>query len=196
MSTAHAIRKTLALPTPTPALESDVRFYNDKFYVCDGSAWNEVSLGSGGGGGVEPSNTPGTADNPVTNGGDGNFPLELVYTNGVAKWEKRPKVYVAILTQSGTNNPTAVVVENSLGGEPALVRTDAGTYEVRAVAGTVPKDKSVLFIGSQTDDNRSSGLINFQPYSDDLLGILTRDLAGVLSDDGLGHTAIRIEVFP
>jgi hypothetical protein len=41
---------------------------------------------------------------------------------------KKVKVYRALLSQSGTNAPTAIVLENSLGGEVVWTRDTTGVY--------------------------------------------------------------------
>lgn len=45
--------------------------------------------------------------------------------------DKRPyKVYTALLTQTGTNAPTAIVLENTLGFEPTITYQNIGIYYV------------------------------------------------------------------
>lgn len=39
------------------------------------------------------------------------------------------KVYTVLLSQSGTDDPVATVLENTLGEEITWIRTDVGTYE-------------------------------------------------------------------
>ncbi len=38
------------------------------------------------------------------------------------------KVYTALLTQTGTDNPVATVLENTLGGDVSIVRDNSGYY--------------------------------------------------------------------
>jgi hypothetical protein len=38
------------------------------------------------------------------------------------------KVYTALLSQSGTDAPTAIVLENTIGVSPAFIRDGAGSY--------------------------------------------------------------------
>lgn len=47
---------------------------------------------------------------------------------GVIAKVKPYKVYTAFLTQSGTNDPIATVIENTLGGTPIWTRNSAGNY--------------------------------------------------------------------
>ena len=55
---------------------------------------------------------------------DATTELETIATN-----QARPyKVYTALVTQSGTNAPTATVLENTLGGTPTWAFSSAGTF--------------------------------------------------------------------
>lgn len=53
------------------------------------------------------------------------------------------KVYRALVTQSGTNAPTATVLENSLGGAGTWARTTTGTYTF-TLSSTFTADKTFL----------------------------------------------------
>lgn len=44
------------------------------------------------------------------------------------EWATEPKVYVALLTQTGTDAPVATVLKNTLGGTVVWTRTIAGAY--------------------------------------------------------------------
>lgn len=52
----------------------------------------------------------------------------LATTEGIAATE--PKVYIALLSQSGTNAPVATVLKNTLGGVPVWSYNNVGRYEV------------------------------------------------------------------
>lgn len=52
------------------------------------------------------------------------------------------KVYRALLSQSGTDAPTAVIQENSLGGVPTLARTSTGLYTL-TLTGAFPTASKV-----------------------------------------------------
>lgn len=57
------------------------------------------------------------------------------------------KSYVALLSQGGTDAPTAVVLENTLGGEIVWTRDGAGTY-TGTLTGAFPASKTVILTGS------------------------------------------------
>lgn len=53
-------------------------------------------------------------------------------------------VYTALLTQTGTAAPTAVVVENTFTGSIVWTRQSAGNY-IATLSGAFPEDKTVVF---------------------------------------------------
>src|SRR5688572_2997082 len=61
------------------------------------------------------------------------------------------KRYKALLNQSGTNNPTAIELENSL-GVVSLERNGQGNYSVR-LTNAFPEDKTFVIIGSEGMSN-------------------------------------------
>jgi len=67
------------------------------------------------------------------------------------------KSYVALLTQTGTSTPTAVVLENTLGGTPTLGYTSAGLYTV-TLTGAFTANKTVTL----TNINSTNVLYSMQ----------------------------------
>jgi hypothetical protein len=57
--------------------------------------------------------------------------------------QAQPKVYRALLTQTGTNAPVATVVHNSLGGIPVWTRNAAGEYLI-TLTGAFPVGKTTM----------------------------------------------------
>lgn len=55
------------------------------------------------------------------------------------------RVYVALLSQSGTDDPTAIVLENTLGWTPVWVRIGAGVYSTTHTSG-FPQDKTFVLL--------------------------------------------------
>jgi hypothetical protein len=55
------------------------------------------------------------------------FSATTLYVDG-SQITKPYKVYTALLTQTGTSTPTAIVLENTLGGDIVWSRNDAGDY--------------------------------------------------------------------
>lgn len=55
-------------------------------------------------------------------------------------------VYTALLTQSGTNAPTAIVLQNTLGATITLSYDNVGQYYVTSSAGSFDPDKTAVSI--------------------------------------------------
>ena len=101
------------------------------------------------------------------------------------------KTYKALLTQTGTNAPTAVVLENTIGN---IVWTRAGTG---SYVGTLT---GVFTVGSTYIDNQyqndSANLIKKVPASIDTVSVKTYVIIGlVLTDAILNSSPITIEIF-
>jgi hypothetical protein len=58
------------------------------------------------------------------------------------------KVYTALLTQTGTDAPVAIELENTLGGPVTYSRTEAGSYEIISDNLFGNSDKCIVFLGS------------------------------------------------
>jgi hypothetical protein len=59
------------------------------------------------------------------------------------------KVYTALLTQEGINPPTAIVLENTLGGDVVWSYLSTGVYS-GTLTDAFPEDKTTMFITSTT----------------------------------------------
>lgn len=103
------------------------------------------------------------------------------------------KVYKALLTQTGTDAPTAEILENTLAEVPTLGYSVQGTFSITAV-GKFTNKKTVLSI--QNGNNASASAIYSIHYLDsDTVIITTETLAGVGTDNILIDTAVTIEVY-
>jgi len=94
------------------------------------AGWSITDTGGGGGGGAQTpwaSNIDAAGFN-ITN---------LGTINGV-------KIYRALLTQSGTDAPVAIIQENTLGGVPVWSRDAVGEYYI-TLAGAFPAGRSMVF---------------------------------------------------
>jgi len=105
------------------------------------------------------------------------------------------KVYRALLTQVGVNAPTAVVLENTLGGVPIweYQLPGPGLYNC-VLAGAFPVGKTFVLTGNS--DNTDTAVFGYSIAAlGDAVNVQTLAL-GVLSDDVLDNTAIQILVYP
>ena len=85
-----------------------------------------------------------------------------------------PKVYRALLTQTGTDAPVATVLENTLGGEVVWTRGLTGIY-FGTLAGAFPSGKTYVSPFQYVDT--SNGNYQLYRYTDDAVTI--ESLGGV-----------------
>jgi hypothetical protein len=105
------------------------------------------------------------------------------------------KKYVALLSQSGTNAPTSIELENTFGESPTFVRNTTSSYELQ-LTGAFTVDKTFIVVGS-ADNN--AGVGNFatlvaRRFNDDTITLITFD-DFTPSDDMLVNTSIEIRVY-
>lgn len=115
---------------------------------------------------------------------------------GTVKLIARPyKVYTALLTQSGTSDPTAIILENSLGGTVTWTRNDAGDYTA-TLSGGFPADKTWIISGLVDDgDPYNQTPLYLRRVDDNTLSAKTI-VAGGGGDGQLVNTSIEIRVYP
>lgn len=105
---------------------------------------------------------------------------------------KSYKVYTALLTQESTGIPTAVVMENTLGGAVTFTYTSVGSYKINSST-LFTTDKTTAFTGQNygaTGDTTT--YINLSTESQ--MSIETY-AGGVLQNDNLYNTFIEIRVY-
>jgi hypothetical protein len=95
---------------------------------------------------------------------------------------KSYKNYVALLTQTGTGAPTAIELENTLGGNVTWVRTDIGEYEAHTsnlfpkLVGGFVQDTNVCYRRLQKIDDSTVRLTTFAANAQVSDGLLTNAL--------------------
>lgn len=97
--------------------------------------------------------------------------------------------YIATISQSGTADPTVVVLENTI-GDIVWTRAAVGDYLGTLVGAFPDQDKTYLIIGQSQNDRFSMNYID-----PDNVNIITLDSAGVNQDTLLGFTTIEIRVY-
>lgn len=100
-------------------------------------------------------------------------------------------IYKALVTQSGTSDPTAVVLQNDLGGTVVWTRAAEGSYRA-TLAGAFPANK-VFFLATDVSDGGGGnyGVPPIVRLDDDTMIIETPN-----GDGYLVATPIMFEVFP
>ena len=119
--------------------------------------------------------------------------------------EAKPKVYRALLTQSGTNAPVAIVLENTLGGTVVWTYSDVGTY-FGTLVGAFTNNKTVgvggdvvhfhrINIYNSLTGNENRGFF-IRKQDEDILELFTFSAADVTANDILAGNYIEILVYP
>lgn len=127
--------------------------------------------------------------NSTTKTSSGNA---LGYDNSgnIVPIDGRPyKVYTALLTQTATSAPTAVVLENTLGGVPVWTRTGAGIYRC-TLAGAFTDLKTIAFV-TETSSANGTRLTNYV-VPPDMVVFSTIDFLDYISEDWYISIEIRV----
>jgi len=107
------------------------------------------------------------------------------------------KVYTAIITQTGTDAPTAVVLQNTLGITPTLTRFATGNYRITA-SNTFTANKTFCIVGQEANSGTGMNYIWASDSNDDEVLLQTYDGAGLgaaLTDDKMDRLAVEIRVY-
>jgi hypothetical protein len=105
------------------------------------------------------------------------------------------KVYTALLTQFGEDAPTAVVLQNTLGGNIVWSRYSEGVYEATLI-GAFVENKTFTLINS-TEDGEDNGVDASwsKRVSDDKVGVRTSSGSLYSQDNRLQSTSFEIRVY-
>lgn len=103
--------------------------------------------------------------------------------------------YVALLTQTSTNAPSATILENTLSGVPVWARGIAGTYTC-TLSGAFPLEKTFILCGSSPNGGAPFNYsIELTGASNSFLLRTTVTSDGSLSDGLLTYNPIEIRVY-
>lgn len=145
---------------------------------------NLTATGAGEFGGTVSGDDPVNDDDFVTKGyGDANY--------GGTPYLK----YVALITQSGSSAPTAIVLENTLGGTVVWTRTTTGVYRA-TLASAFTINKTAVFATTGVPANGAViNEVRFYRVNADYIALETRgDNAYV--DSNIANLTVEIRVYP
>lgn len=144
---------------------------------------------------TEATTLDGTEVLPIVQGGT---------TKKVSAKNLRPyKAYVALVTQTGTNAPTSIILQNDFASVPTWTRTGVGSYNLAFPNSSLTPNKTVPSTNSKqvfnrliVDDGSGSAGVGYC-YKSDLNNIKLYSFADVetLGDDGLADHLIEIFVY-
>ena len=106
------------------------------------------------------------------------------------------KVYTAVLTQQNTDAPSAVVLENTLGGTVVWTRNVTGNYYGTLNSAFPIQNKIALFQGGGMSGILPLKIIRVQYLNSNTIQIITQQATdGALVDNSLANTSIEIRVY-
>lgn len=112
-------------------------------------------------------------------------------TNGnLSATKLSPKVYTALITQSGTAAPTAIVLENTLGGTVVWTRSSTGIY-LGTLTGAFTLDKTFCL----SEPSTHPSFISTTRLDANSITIATDNSAGVVVDGYLNNATVEIRVY-
>ena len=122
----------------------------------------------------------------------GTNTAQLATTAFVQAASRPYKTWVGIITQSGTSAPTAVVLENNLGGTIVWTRSSTGLY-IGTLAGLLTTNKTVGF-ATLTPSRIANKIAAIEASG--TMQIATADATGTALDSVLANTPFEIRVYP
>lgn len=146
------------------------------------------------------------ADKPATLPAGSIFVDEETPAVWVAKTDEtlelisaRPyKVYSALISQTGTNNPTLNVLENTLGTTVTATRSSEGFYVLTFADDLSDVNKIFILTGNPiigNSDNGATNVINIEDVGVGSITISTQLPSTPIQDGFLYNTAIEIRVY-
>ena len=102
------------------------------------------------------------------------------------------KVYKALITQSGTSNPSIVILQNTMATTITIIRQNIGYYEILS---TDEFKTNKTFAHCSSSQNSVKGIATITRQDDDTLVFSTIDLANAYSDGILSAAALEINVY-
>jgi hypothetical protein len=168
--------------------KSSILAYNDPQMSNDGSTNNRLIIDDG-------LNSKGLV---YIDDYSANFTTYSLVTKGYVDSKKPYLSYVALLTQTSTNPPTAVVLENDFGVTATFSYNLTGSYDLY-LTGQFTSSKTVIFTGSPDQGPIGGDFAHFiaTRIDSNRIGLLTFDVNGAgLLNGLLTDTSIEIRVYP
>jgi hypothetical protein len=103
-------------------------------------------------------------------------------------------VWAANLTQSGTNAPTATILQNTLGGTVVITRESTGFYKL-TLSQAFPSGKTAIFTKGVSNTPSIPKDVIVTRFGSSEVVVLTGG-AGVYEDDVLNAYSVEIRVYP
>jgi hypothetical protein len=136
---------------------------------------------------------------PMANGttdlGTASLQYRDIYITGSIKGASIPLKYTALISQSGTSAPTAIVLDNTLVGTVVWTRNSTGVY-FGTLSGAFTVNKSVANIDMPNGTGNPITRLQWVFGSTSVLQISSKNSSETLTDGILSSAVIKIEVYP
>ena len=124
--------------------------------------------------------------------------LRLISNNNTVIASGEPKVYVASLTQIGTDAPVATILKNTLGGVPVYTYNNVGAYTCTLIDAfptgkTNIETSTIYWLDTAIEDLNK--FVKVTKFTEDYYTIIS-SLDGVHENDILNNFYLKIEVYP
>jgi len=152
--------------------------------------------------GFTPENVANKSPNNTLGGAtpsDTLYPTQKAVKDYIGDGLRPYQSYVALLTQSGTSDPVATILENTLGGVPVWTRSTTGTYAIQ-LTGAFPVGKTVCTLVVHANDS-TGRIVSEYNYAgapnDDSRGFVVQNATTNSNSDGIAALSwIEIRVYP
>ena len=104
------------------------------------------------------------------------------------------KVYVALLTQTSTNAPTATVLENTLGGTVVWSYSATGQY-LATLTGAFTSSKTAIYIQDGVKTGGGNYYVTASRVSADVVAVYSSDNSFNGINGGISNRTIEIRVY-
>lgn len=120
-------------------------------------------------------------------------PYTSLEADSIGEWKTSVgyKKYIALLTQSASSAPTAIVLENTLGGTPSFSYTSTGNY-LLTLGSAFDSNKTYVIIG---DSDVAQVICSAVNVSNNDVELRTFNLSGTYLNDIFNNTTIEIRVY-
>jgi len=110
-------------------------------------------------------------------------------------YAQQPLVYRGLLTQTGTDAPVAIVLENTLGETPTYSRNNTGSFSILSAGGVFTTGKTHVMLTAGSADHLDEITMGYE-----IVGTNNIEFSsfrnGNISDDILVLASIQILVYP
>jgi len=111
--------------------------------------------------------------------------------NGTSWSYTEPKIYKALISQSGTSDPTAIVLENTLGEVPTFTYVAVGDFIINSALDLFEPTKTF----KQIESGKNDKYVSIEDIDTDFVQINVKNIITGVQENVLENVSILIEVY-